>query len=66
LQHPAIAECAVLGLPDKEYGEVMCVVVVVHEQLAAEASKKGEPAITLPELTKWAKTRMAPYKVHTL
>ncbi|CAM6087004.1 unnamed protein product [Calypogeia fissa] len=63
LEHPVIAECAVLGLPDKEYGEAMCVVIVAHEQLAAEAAKKGEPVLTLADLTKWAKGRMAPYKI---
>lgn len=60
-QHPAISECAVLGLPDKTYGEMVSAIVVVHEHVAAKA--KPEPALTLDTLQSWARERMAPYKV---
>ncbi|KAJ8552922.1 hypothetical protein K7X08_020315 [Anisodus acutangulus] len=30
LEHPAISECCVLGLPDKDYGEVVCAIVVPY------------------------------------
>lgn len=66
MQHPAIAECAVMGLPDQTYGEIISAVVVPHESLAAEAAAKSEPVLTLASLTSWARERMAPYKVQPI
>lgn len=66
VQHPAIAECAVMGLPDQTYGEIISAVVVPHESLAAEAAAKSEPVLTLASLTSWARERMAPYKVQPI
>jgi len=51
--HPAIAECAVVGVEDAERGESICV--------AAEL--RGGASLTLDELLGWAKERLAPYKV---
>lgn len=62
LEHPAIAECAVLGLPDVYYGEAICAVVVLTEKAKSEAMEKSEPALDLPKLQAWAKERLAPYK----
>ena len=50
--HPAISECAVVGLDDPEWGERVCVGVVCEE----------EP-LHLDALRAWAKERLAPYKV---
>jgi malonyl-CoA/methylmalonyl-CoA synthetase len=51
--HPAIAECAVVGVLDIEWGERICVAV----ELASGA------VLEIGELSAWAKERLAPYKV---
>ena len=52
LSHPKIHECAVIGVPDEEWGEVpMCIVVL----------KKGETA-TPEELIEHCRARLASYK----
>eukprot|EP00250_Pteridium_aquilinum_P019685 c24533_g1_i3 orf=486-2168(-) len=62
LEHPSIAECAVLGLPDVYYGEVICVVAVLSDHAKSEVAGKAEPPLSLSQLQEWAKERMAPYK----
>ncbi|XP_077210921.1 AMP-dependent synthetase and ligase family protein isoform X2 [Tasmannia lanceolata] len=65
LEHPAVSECCVLGLPDKDYGEAVCAIIVP----AADAKQRGvedfKPAISLEELRTWAKEKLAPYKIPT-
>jgi malonyl-CoA/methylmalonyl-CoA synthetase len=51
--HPAISECAVVGLPDPDWGE----------RVAAAVELAAGSALTLGTLQEWAKTQMAPYKV---
>jgi len=51
--HPAITECAVVGVADDEWGE----------RVAAAVELKDEAALTLDDLQQWAKQRLAPYKV---
>ncbi len=51
--HPAIRECAVVGVEDVEWGERVCAAVVCRE----------ETVLTLKPLRTWAKERLAPYKV---
>ncbi|KAH7288987.1 hypothetical protein KP509_31G052400 [Ceratopteris richardii] len=63
LEHPFIAECAVLGLPDIYYGEIICAVVVLSDEAKSQAAANGDPPLTLSGLKSWAKERMAPYKV---
>jgi len=53
LTHPAIRECAVVGVPDHTWGEVVAVAVVVHD---------GEK-VELSALKEWATERMSAYKI---
>ena len=51
-EHPAIVECAVVGVPDLEWGELVAVALVLKE----------DSAISLEDLRVWSKTRMASHK----
>ncbi|GFP96008.1 malonate--coa ligase [Phtheirospermum japonicum] len=65
LEHPAISECCVLGLPDKDLGEVVCAIVVPNSEIKRKREVDAEPALTLGELSVWAKEKLAPYKIPT-
>jgi malonyl-CoA/methylmalonyl-CoA synthetase len=54
LEHPAIGEAAVVGLPDEAYGQVVAAVL---------AGKGDAPPPSLAELRVWARDVLAPYKV---
>jgi malonyl-CoA/methylmalonyl-CoA synthetase len=51
--HPAVAECAVVAVPDEEWGERVC---------AAVELRPGE-TLTLDALLPWARELLAPYKL---
>ncbi len=51
--HPAVAECAVLGLPDARWGEVLAAVLVLHADTRA----------TDEDLTAFLAPRLARYKL---
>ncbi len=52
-QHPAVAECAVVGVPDPEWGERVATAVVLRE---------GK-ILDLPGLRSWAKEVLASHKI---
>ncbi len=51
--HPGIAECAVVGIPDDEWGERVAVALELRESVA----------LPLEDLQAWAASRLAPYKM---
>jgi malonyl-CoA/methylmalonyl-CoA synthetase len=54
--HPAIRDCAVVGVDDAEWGQ----------RVAVAAAPRGNQELTLTALRVWAKDRLADYKVPTL
>ncbi|XP_004302888.1 PREDICTED: malonate--CoA ligase [Fragaria vesca subsp. vesca] len=65
LEHPSVEECCVLGLPDKDYGEIVCAIVVPDEEAKRKQEEEKRPAISLEELCSGAKHKLAPYKLPT-
>ena len=51
--HPYIEECAVVGLPDEEWGESVCAAIVLTE---------GHD-VSPESLKEWLRERLAPYKI---
>jgi malonyl-CoA/methylmalonyl-CoA synthetase len=51
--HPAIADCAVIGIDDLEWGQRVCAFVETRPSCD----------VSLTELREWAKSRMAPSKI---
>jgi malonyl-CoA/methylmalonyl-CoA synthetase len=54
-EHPGIAECAVVGVEDPEWGERIAVAIVA----------RGEASIDLEALRDWARLHLARYKLPT-
>ena len=51
-EHPSVAACAVIGCPDREWGERVTAVVVLN----------GTESVTGEELIRFCRERLAPYK----
>ena len=54
LEHPGIKECAVVGVPDAHYGEIVGVVV---------GGGRDNKVLQLGDVQKWAKGKLAPYQI---
>ncbi|KAG2240824.1 hypothetical protein Bca52824_097065 [Brassica carinata] len=65
LEHPTVAECCVLGLPDKDYGEAVTAIIVAEGGAKRKREEESKPVMTLEELCGWAKDKLAPYKLPT-
>jgi malonyl-CoA/methylmalonyl-CoA synthetase len=55
-EHPAIAECAVIGVADDVWGQRVAAAIVLNPGAR----------LSLEELRAWSKQRIAPYKVPSL
>ncbi len=51
--HPDVIDCAVVGIPDDEWGERVCAAVVARDGAGVDAAA----------LREWGKDRLAPAKV---
>jgi len=51
-EHPAVTDCAVVGVPDHEWGE----------RVSAVVELQPGATLTLEDLQAWTKARLAPYK----
>jgi acyl-CoA synthetase (AMP-forming)/AMP-acid ligase II len=59
LEHPAIAQAAVIGVPDERMGQVGRAFIVLKDP----GRGPGNAAVTETDLIAWSKQRMAGYKV---
>ncbi|KAL4519372.1 hypothetical protein Ndes2526A_g00460 [Nannochloris sp. 'desiccata'] len=66
LAHPKIAECAVVGLPDQHYGEIVAVIAALVKPTNDDRNphhQQKENELNLNDLTEWARDFLAPYQL---
>ena len=52
-----------LGLPDQAYGEAVTAIVIPDAEIKRKRDEELKPALSLEELSAWAKEKLALYKV---
>lgn len=60
LEHPAIADACVVGVPDSTWGQKIAAVIVCKDNLT------DPDALTLPKLRAWCEERIASYQIPSI
>jgi len=61
-EHPAVAQAAVVGVPDHHWGELV-VGVLRGRDAGAAGGAEGGNGLDVAEVEQWARERLAPYKI---